>query len=111
MEIARRMLKLRLEKALPLDDVARDAGLRPSFLSLLEQGEQVPSREVLERLAVVFDVPLSRFFFDDHQCVITPWLTPRLTLEQLECLPSCANKTQGERVKKLIERVRGPDRH
>lgn len=83
MQIARQLRNTRLGKSLPLAVVAASAGLRPSSLALLEKGEQVPSWEVLETLAEVLGVPLTKFFFDDHNCVVTPRLTPRRTLQEL----------------------------
>jgi len=84
MVIARRIRKIRLQKSRSLAFTALDAGLTPHVLSMFEEAEAVPTWEDLENLAETLDVPTWKFFFDGPRQVVTPRLTPRLTLEELE---------------------------
>jgi transcriptional regulator with XRE-family HTH domain len=47
----------RLEKGLRQLDVARAAGVGEGYISRIETGRVTPSRELLQRLAAVLDVP------------------------------------------------------
>ena len=51
MVIAKRIRGLREQKCLSLDDLAARAGLPASVISRLEDGREIPTCEVLERLA------------------------------------------------------------
>jgi DNA-binding XRE family transcriptional regulator len=84
MEIAKRIRKLRMERSLPSSSLAQEAGVEPEFLVLLEDGQKVPTWETIENLAAALDIPVRQLFFDEHRRPVTPWLTPRLTLEELE---------------------------
>lgn len=42
-------------------DLAKAAGLDPSYVSLLESGRRTPSPEVIEKLAVALAIPLPLF--------------------------------------------------
>jgi transcriptional regulator with XRE-family HTH domain len=92
MEIAKRIRMLRLARSLSPARVAPETHLEPGFLALLEEGKEVPTWADLERLAAAWDVPMSRFFFDDGQPPVTPRLTHRLTLEELERLSPFTSK-------------------
>jgi len=47
----------RLEKGLRQLDVARAAGIGEGYMSRIETGRVTPSRELVQRLATVLDVP------------------------------------------------------
>jgi XRE family transcriptional regulator, regulator of sulfur utilization len=49
--------KLRLASGLSQDEVARQAGISVSFLSLVERGKREPTLTVLRRLARSLDIP------------------------------------------------------
>ena len=77
-------------KILSLEDLAANAGLSQSLLAGLEAGQEVPSLETFDRLAVAVDVPLQNLFYGNRDSTLTPWLTPRPTLQELigESCPS-----------------------
>jgi transcriptional regulator with XRE-family HTH domain len=83
MQIAARIRQVRLEHILLLEDLAARAGMSTSLLANFENGEAVPSLEMLDRLAEALGVPLKDLFCDDVNSILTPRLTPRLTLQQL----------------------------
>ena len=83
MELARRICKLCGESSLSPALMALEAGLEKELLAGLRAGEIVPTWDILERLACTLDVPIHRFFFDSGQPTATPWLTPRVTFQQL----------------------------
>ena len=105
MQIAKRIRQLRLEGSLPLDVVALQAGLAPGLLVLLEEGKQIPSRECLENLAAVFKVPVRHLFFDGHKPPITPRLTPRLSLEDLDQLQPLHGKAGLRGLRAALKRI------
>jgi len=94
MEIARRIRKVRSERSRSMAQTALDAGLKPDFLCMVEAGEAVPTLEELGRLAESLNVAVSEFFFDDDQQLLTPRLTPRLTLEELKAPRPCPPKSR-----------------
>ena len=83
MQIAARIQKVRLEHSRSLEDLAAKVGLSTSLLASFEQGEDVPSLETFDKLAEATGVPIKDFFYDNLDSNLTPWLTPRLTLQQL----------------------------
>lgn len=91
MRIAHRFRMIRLERSRSIESVEVQARFEKGFLARLENGQQVPSLENLQRLAVVLDVPVHRFFFADGEAISTPHLTPRLSLDdlaRLDALPA-----------------------
>jgi transcriptional regulator with XRE-family HTH domain len=83
MRIATRIRQVRLEHKFSLEELARKAQMAPSLLSSFENGQEIPSLEMVDRLAAAMDVPVVGLFYDDLKSALTPWLTPRLTLQQL----------------------------
>ncbi|HUY12666.1 MAG TPA: helix-turn-helix transcriptional regulator [Terriglobia bacterium] len=83
MRIGRRVRELRIQTLFSLRDVAERTGLTANYICRLEEGCEVPSYETLETLAEAFDVDLYQLFYADGEPLQTPWLTPRLTLEEL----------------------------
>jgi transcriptional regulator with XRE-family HTH domain len=81
--INQRLRKLREEKGLSQGDVAHASGLLRCYISHVEHGGTVPSRETLERFAAALDVPLYRLFWAGEERRATPHLTPRRSLEEL----------------------------
>jgi transcriptional regulator with XRE-family HTH domain len=93
MQIAARIRQVRLEHSLTIEDLAAKAGLPQNLLASFESGREVPSLETFDRLAVAVDVPVRSLFYGDKDSMLTPWLTPRLTLQELieESCPSAPN--------------------
>jgi transcriptional regulator with XRE-family HTH domain len=53
----------RLQRDLTQPELARRAGVSPSYLSILERGKRDPSFSVIEKIARGLDVPLSLLVF------------------------------------------------
>ena len=83
MPISRRIRELRRHNLLSLEQLEELSGLDRYYLARLEDGEDVPSYDELERLGDAFGVPLRQLFHSDDEPVSTPWLTPRPTLPEL----------------------------
>ncbi len=58
----RRLRQLRKERKMNQVDLEALSGLGQSFISMIENGEEAPSLETLEVLALAFDVSLSELF-------------------------------------------------
>ena len=54
-----------------------------SVLDRFENGREIPSLEVFYSLARAEGVPVASFFYGHKDSKLTPWLTQRLSLEQL----------------------------
>jgi transcriptional regulator with XRE-family HTH domain len=87
MPIASRIHQVRLERLLSLEDLAVKAGLSPNLLASFESGKEVPALEMFDRLAGAMGVPVERFFYDNLDSNLTPWLTPRVTWHELGGAP------------------------
>lgn len=87
MVISRRIRELRDQKGLSPGEIALGAGLTRAYPCQVEHGHEVPSSEIIERLADALDVPVYQIFYSDSEHVLTPWLTPRLTLDDLAQRP------------------------
>ena len=83
MQIAERIRKLCAQSGLSLHQLEDEARLGARDLERMLEGHEVPSCDVLARLATALEVPLVRLFCDEGEVVPTPKLTPRLTLQQL----------------------------
>ena len=86
MRIAHRIRTVRLEHSRSIEITEAQAGFEKGLLARLESGQQVPSMENLQRLAVVLGVPVHHFFFAEGESISTPHLTPRLSLDDLATL-------------------------
>ena len=64
MVVGDRLKQLREGKRMSQGDVERRTGLLRCYISRVENGHTVPSLETLEKLAVAFEVPLYRIFYD-----------------------------------------------
>jgi transcriptional regulator with XRE-family HTH domain len=83
MTLGQRLRRIREEKGLSQDDVERASGLLRCYISRVELGHTVPSRDALERFAAALDVPFYRLFHTGDGLPATPHLTPRPSLEEL----------------------------
>ena len=88
MPFASRIHQVRLEHLLSLEDLAVKTGLSPSVLASFENGQEVPGLEMFGRLADAMSVPVERFFYDSVDSTTTPWLTPRVTWQELVGAPN-----------------------
>jgi transcriptional regulator with XRE-family HTH domain len=83
MQIAARIRQVRIEHLLSLEDLAVKAGLSQSLLSNFENGQEIPSLEMFDRLAKAVGVSVRGLFCSDLNSPLTPRLVPRLTLQEL----------------------------
>jgi len=83
MQITARIRKVRHEHSLSLEDLSAQAGVSTGLLDHFEQGRDVPSLEIFDRLAKALGVPLKDLFYDHLDTNLTPRLTPRLSMQQL----------------------------
>jgi transcriptional regulator with XRE-family HTH domain len=83
MRIAARIRQVRIEHLLSLEDLAVRAGLSESLLSDFENGQEIPSLEMFDRLAKAVGVSVRGLFCSDQDSPLTPRLTPRLSLREL----------------------------
>ena len=81
MPFVARLRQLRTQNGFSFHDLANRTGLRPTYLSQIEDGAEIPAYPTLEILAEGLEVPLYQLFYDEHPPE-TPWLTPRPSLEE-----------------------------
>jgi transcriptional regulator with XRE-family HTH domain len=83
MRTAARIRQIRLERLVSLEEVETKTGLAQSLIARLENGQEVPTLEMLDTLADGLGVPLHRFFYDGTGPPWTPRLMPRASWEKL----------------------------
>lgn len=83
MQIATRIRQVRLENSLSLGELSRRTGLSVSLLDRFENGQDIPSLEIFDDLARAEGVPVESLFYGDPDSKLTPWLSARLSLQQL----------------------------
>lgn len=107
MPFVERLQEIRIHKDISQSELAKRAGLSLSSLDKLETGEKIPCCQTLESLAKALDVPLYELFYDGRQVPQTPWLSPRLSLEDLQRKPQETKPETGfrERVKVLRDEL------
>jgi XRE family transcriptional regulator, regulator of sulfur utilization len=71
MRIARRIRAIRLENSRSIEITEAQAGFEKGLLVRLESGQQVPSMQNSQRLAVVLGVPVHRLLFADGEPIST----------------------------------------
>jgi transcriptional regulator with XRE-family HTH domain len=62
--VGRNIRRIRVSQAMPQERLAYDAGVDRSYLGGMERGEENPTVDVLERIAVTLAVPLRELFAD-----------------------------------------------
>jgi transcriptional regulator with XRE-family HTH domain len=105
MHIAARIRHIRIERDLSLDRLAAKTGLAKSMIARLEDGQVVPTFEMLEDLADAAGVPLYKFFFEEVESARTPNLMSRVTWKELteECQP-CGAPVPPSKAKNSVAR-------
>lgn len=63
MDIGPTILRVRKEKGIKQKDLARGAGISPTYLSQIEKGQRIPRLDILEKISVEINVPLSILSF------------------------------------------------
>jgi transcriptional regulator with XRE-family HTH domain len=79
MVIGERLRGLREAKNLTQQDIENRSGLKRFYLSRVENGYTVPSVQTLEKLAIVLEVPIYRFFYEGDRPPEPPILPQRVT--------------------------------
>ena len=83
MRIGMRIRRLRLQYMLTLDELAATAQLSKTLLANIESGQMIPTLEIVDRLEEAMGIGVEGLFYDGLNSAATPWLTPRLSLQQL----------------------------
>ena len=65
-----------------------------TLLAKIENGQEIPSLEMVESLAAAMGVRVANLFYDDLGAVLTPRLTARMTLQQLAEKPFHSQSSQ-----------------
>lgn len=81
MSLGERLRDVRVRHAVSEEVLALRVGLSPSDAADVEAGLAVPPHEALEKWARALEVPFYRLFFGTAEAVLTPRLTPLVTLE------------------------------
>jgi XRE family transcriptional regulator, regulator of sulfur utilization len=63
MDIGPTILRVRKEKGIKQKDLARGAGISPTYLSQIEKGQRIPRLDILEKISAEINVPLSILSF------------------------------------------------
>jgi XRE family transcriptional regulator, regulator of sulfur utilization len=63
MDIGQTILRVRKEKGIKQKDLAKGAGISPTYLSQIEKGQRVPRMDILEKISAEINVPLSILSF------------------------------------------------
>ncbi|HEY5536703.1 MAG TPA: helix-turn-helix transcriptional regulator [Ignavibacteria bacterium] len=63
MDIGPTILRVRKEKGIKQKDLARGAGISPTYLSQIEKGQRIPRIDILEKISAEINVPLSILSF------------------------------------------------
>lgn len=79
-EVGKRIRELREARECPKGTLATKAGISPSYIPMLENGEKCPTVETLDAICFAFGITLADFF------------TKKKTLLQIEYLPLPKNK-------------------
>jgi transcriptional regulator with XRE-family HTH domain len=81
--IGDRLRALRRAKNVSQDEIEERAGLLQHYLSGVENGETVPSIEMLENIAGALEVPLCQLFYDGEEPPALPNLPNRRSAEDI----------------------------
>ena len=111
MVIGRRLRNLREEKNLSQGDIEKRAGLLRCYISRVENGHTVPSRETLERLAAALEVPLCQLVYEGEEPPPLPNLSARQTTEDLALSEEAEKENRFfEKVRRVLGRIDDKDR-
>lgn len=58
-ENSEKILKKRMAKNIPMEELAKKIGIEESLLSKIESGRIVPSRQIVKKIEEILDIPLS----------------------------------------------------
>lgn len=75
--VAWNVRRIRLDRGIPQEQLARDTGIDRSYVGGLERQSKNPTIELLDRLAVSLGVHLSEFFVQPPKGATIPWTLPK----------------------------------
>lgn len=102
-KLGERIKKIRTNKNLTLRYVGESLNMDYSHLSKIERGDRTPSIDLLEKLAVLFDVPISYFFGEEQK---VPKELEEVGVEWISFSEEMKNKNlTPEEIKKAVELV------
>lgn len=70
--VAWNVRRIRVDRGIPQEQLAYDAGIDRSYMSGLERQTENPTIDLLERLAETLGVRLSEFFLEPPKGAVTP---------------------------------------
>jgi len=75
--VAWNLRRIRVDRGIPQEQLAYDAGIDRSYMSGLERQSENPTIDLLERLAETLGVQLSEFFLQPPKGAATPKALPK----------------------------------
>jgi transcriptional regulator with XRE-family HTH domain len=75
--VAWNLRRIRVDRGIPQEQLAYDAGIDRSYMSGLERQSENPTIDLLERLAETLGVQLSEFFLQPPKGATTPKALPK----------------------------------
>lgn len=75
--VAWNIRRIRVDRGIPQEQLAYDAGIDRSYMSGLERQSENPTIDLLDRLAETLDVQLSEFFLQPPKGATTPTTLPK----------------------------------
>lgn len=104
MSFAKKLAKLRKDKELTQEELAKKAGVGVAQMRRYEKGASSPTLEVIKNLAKAFGVSADELIFDEDEGVPSAKIVDRDLLAQFEMV-SRLNPHDKEAVKTIIESV------
>ena len=83
--VSERLRAIREAKKLSQADMEERTGILRCDLSLVENGQAVPTIEILEKMARALDLPLHELFYGGEQAPVLQNLPNRLTADEIAC--------------------------
>ncbi|MET4278922.1 MULTISPECIES: helix-turn-helix transcriptional regulator [unclassified Bradyrhizobium] len=75
--VAWNVRRIRVDRGIPQEQLAYDAGIDRSYMSGLERQSENPTIDLLDRLAETLGVHLSEFFIQPPKGAATPQTSPK----------------------------------
>lgn len=105
--VGRKIRKLRERKGLTLVDFGKQAGISYTHISEIERGNTCPSLKTISKLAAVLGVPVTDFFTEEQQEVLSEEVCPPNQPQKEENEPVDLNDIQEELSVEEMELFRG----
>jgi len=102
MPFAQKLAKMRKEKGLTQDDLAKKVGVGIAQMRRYEKGASSPTLEVIKNMSRTLGVSADELIFDENEKVASTRILDRKLLEQFEALATMSPHDQ-EAVKIILE--------